>query len=275
MRALRIESNIINYKCPEKYKNPRNMKPVVSYWKSGDPCAELRTLRAKLTEINVIRTKILSDDFVQFCLDNKHRVFLHVIVNGMGKTMFEPKIPSVRDTFFQLKKLIDNGFRQQQILVVVDPILPNENGLKALELLLRVFTEFQPLRLRFIRFSVLKYTRIGDKFIIGNPNIDKRHSTKGIIGYLMNTPKFWSDYYRLIDRYKSIITVDSGDEALIGIRELMAFGMNNSWYNPETKEYEKIIPYTNGNKFKPVVNIISSKKPVRCHRKCLLCPYLF
>ena len=44
----------------------------------------------------------------------------------MGKTVFEPNIESVKFTFLQLKKLIDKGFPQKQILVVVNPILSND-----------------------------------------------------------------------------------------------------------------------------------------------------
>ena len=39
-------------------------RPIISYWKSGDPCLKLNYLQSKLTDINIINTKNLSDDFI-------------------------------------------------------------------------------------------------------------------------------------------------------------------------------------------------------------------
>lgn len=246
-------------------------KPVVSWWKTGDPCHKIDVWKSKLTEINIIDTKHLSDEFIKICLEEKHRIFLHVNITGMGQTVFEPNIPTVKNTFYQLKKLIDHGFSQRQILVVVNPILPNENGLNALKLLLKLFTEFKPLRLRFIRFSVLKYAQVDNgKFTVANKNILARKSTIGIMSYLIMNKTFWKDYYKLINDYQSIISVDKGEESLIGIRELIAFGYKNEWINSDGKR-EKIIGYENNNRFKPIVNLLSPKKAVRCKNRCLLC----
>ena len=265
--------------------NPRyNKKPVVSYWKTSDPTKKLDILQQKVNElitlhgnnnIIIIETRNFTEDFLRWCLINRDKIFLHVVISGMGKTVFEPNIPDVRHMFYGLKWLIDNGFSQKQILVVVKPILPNDNGLKALKLLLRLFTEFKPLRLRFIRFSVLTYTQLDNgKYIPGNENIAKRQSTRYVMQYLNKTADFWKDYYKLIDDYNAIISVDKGEEALIGVRELMAFGINNSWITEDGKQ-EKIINYERGNKFKPIVNLISPKFATRCSNRCLLCPWKY
>jgi len=248
-------------------------KPIISYWSSNDPCLKLDILKSKLSDITVINTKRLSDNFINLCLQNKHRIFLHLNITGMGKTPFEPNIPTVKETFFQLKKLIDSGFNHKQILVICDPILPNDNGLNALKLLLKLFTEYKILRLRFIRFSVLRYNEFDPgKFTIANYNIAKRDSTKHIGNYLVKNASFFKDYYKLIDDYLSIISVDKGDEPLIGIRELLPFGYKNEWIDELTGERSKLINYENNNRFKPIVNIISNSNPVRCQNRCLLCP---
>jgi len=253
-------------------------KPVVSWWKSGDPCLYISKWRNKLTEINVIETKHLSDEFIQICIEEKHSIFLHVNITGMGKTIFEPKIPTVKETFFQIKKLIDLGFPQKQILVCVDPILPNDNGLNALKLLLKVFTEYRVLRLRNVRFNVLHYKEIestsNKKYTIANQNITSRQSTKGIMQYLTSSPTFFKDYYKLIDQYKTIISVDHSIEAKVGIRELIVFGYKNEWINTDGSR-EKIIEYEKGNKFKPLLNVISDKNPIRCQNRCLLCAHKY
>lgn len=250
-------------------------KPVVSYWKSGDPCYKLNELKNKLTEINVINTKQLTDEFVEFCIQRKDIIYLHVNITGMGQTPFEPNIPSVKKTFLQIKKLIENGFPQKQILVCVNPIIPNHNGLKALQLLLKVFTEFRPLRLRFVRFNVLGYRQNENgKYVISNNNINSRQGVKPMLSFLMRVGDFYKEYNKLISDYSAIITVDKGEESLIGVRELLAFGLRNEWINYDGTK-EKIINYERGNKHKPDVTLISDKKPIRCKNKCLLCPYLY
>ena len=243
------------------------IKPTVSYWRNSDPTKKLDELKKKITEINIIETKNLTEDFIKFCLDNRNKIYLHIVINGMGATIFEPNIPTVRQMFFRLKTLIDNGFPQKQILVIVKPIIPNDNGLNALKLLLKLFTEYKELRLRFIRFNILQYTQVGSVQVPGNENIAKRHTTKQHLNLLKKSNTFWN-------QYKSIISVDNGEEAIIGVRELMAFGINNSWKNQDGT-YEKIINYERGNKFKPIVNIISPKFQIRCSNRCLLCPFKY
>lgn len=255
---------------PKTIKIP-NYKPVVSYWKSGDPCYKIDLLRASITEITVIRTKRITDDLIKLILENKDKIFLHLYLTGLNKTPFEPKIPDVGSTFFQLKKLIDSGFSQKQLLVVVDPILPNYNGIKVLELILRLFTEFKELRLRFIRFHVLTYTITDDdKYLPGNKTIASRREIHQLSKFLIRIEDFWKDYYKLLDKYKAIISVDTGEEALIGVRELMALGFRNEWKDNGVSK--KIIEYENGNKYKPIVKIISGR-PIRCQNRCVLCPF--
>jgi len=250
-------------------------KPVVSWWKSSDPCLYINKWRNSLTEINIIETKRLSDEFIQICLYEKSRIFLHVNITGMGQTVFEPNIPTVKETFKQIQKLIELGFPQKQILVCVKPILPNENGLNALKLLLKVFTEFKMLRLRFVRFNVLAYFQIENgKYVVSNKNVTSRDSTKKIMPWLSRSQTFWKDYYKLIDNYQSIICVDKGDEAIIGIRELIVFGYKNEWITADGVR-EKIIDYEKGNKYKPILNILSDSNPTRCKNRCLLCPWRY
>lgn len=258
-------------------------KPVISYYKSGDPTLDLRWV-SLLTDINVILTKRITDEFIDVCIQNKHRIFLHVNITGMGKTQLEPNIPSVKETFNQLAKLLQQGFPQKQILVIVNPVLSNDNGLRALELLLRVFTEYKLLRLRVVRLQLIQYRFADDKqqeysnaklkYVIANDNILKRQTTKGIMRFLTKTESFIKEYYNLIRKYESIISVDKGDEALIGVRELMPFGFNNSWTEPDGKKI-KLIEYDKNSRFKPIVNIISNKHPVRCKNRCLLCPHRY
>lgn len=260
-------------------------KPIVSWYQAGDPTKEFSWV-GKLTDINVINTKIITDDFIRVLLENKHRIFLHFILTGLNSTIFEPKIPPVRDCFYQLKKLIDYGFPQKQILVEINPIIPNRNGIAALKLILKLFTEYRDIRLRFIRFQVLGLSksqssgpsnfRQSDKTVFKNKNLNSRGELFKYKQFFANdSENFWKDYYNLMREYSSIITIDKGDESIIGVRELLSFGYKNEWtsYDENGLSYrDKIIHYEKGNKYKPIVNDISGRK-IRCANRCLLCPW--
>ena len=254
-------------------------KPIISWWKSSDPCRKLNILAGRLTDITIIETKNLTDEFINFCISNKDRIYLHITINGMGGSMFEKNIMTVKTMFLQMRKLIGLGFSQNRILVIVKPILPNQNGLNALQLLLKVFTEFQPLRLRRVRFEILKYYKVTkeskfgpklkDEYQIANRNISERHTTKLIKSYLVHAgSEFFREYYKLINSYNGIIHVEQASEPIIGFRELSSFGLKSYW----EPTGEKMIEYDTKTK-QPKVLIISEKNAVRCGNACLLCEY--
>lgn len=272
-------------------------KPIVSYYKNFDPTLDYAWV-TKLTEVNIINTKKLNIELCDIFLKNKNRIFIHLYLTGMGKTPFEPNIPTVKQTFEHLKYLVNNGFPINQILIVINPILPNDNGLKALKLLLRALTEYKELRLRWIRCNLLTYKTVSDlysspmkadknllkyskdfggKYIISNNNILKRSiELKPILPYLFKQDSFNKDYYKLLNDYKSIINIDAGDMPTISVRELQPFGYSNLWVD-ENGNKSKIITYEKNNKYKPEVNIISRNgtKTIRCKNRCKLCPYIY
>lgn len=243
------------------------LKPRISYWKATDPCRKLNILKQRLTEINVVETKNLTDEFITFCIENKERLYLHIVINGMGQTVFEPNIMNVRKMFNQIRKLLQLGFDKNKILVIVKPILPNQNGINALKLLLRLFTEFGLLNLRKVRFQILPYYKDErNQYKVANKNITKRQKLDVIQPFLKHIgPTFYQEYYRLIAAYNAIIHVDDGKEPIIGFRELSAFGLKTVW-----TDGSKMIEYKNNE---PLVNIISEKQPSRCSNRCMLCPF--
>lgn len=247
-------------------------KPIVGYWKSGDPSHNCKYVESRLEEINVIRTRKLTDEFNSMLLRNKHRVYLHLLISGLNKTVLEPNIPTVKDVFLKLLDLINIGFPQKQILIVVDPVIQNDNGLKTLKLILRLFTEFPMIRLRFIRFNLLKYKEINGKTVISNPIILNRHQVSTLFPMLKKSPDFYKNYMDMMAQYQNIICVDDGQEALIGVRELSALGYKNEWFNKNDNIGGKIITYKDGHRWQPEVKIISGRT-FRCSNKCILCPY--
>lgn len=274
----------------ENIPNFKRKKPVVSYYKNGNPTKSFEWVE-KLTEINIIRTKNITPEFSEICVQNKHRIFLHIEISGLGGTVFEPNIDAVKTTFIGIRNLINMGFPEKQILVVVSPILNNDNGLKSLQLLLRVFTEFSVLRLRNIRFELMRFKTIPskfsggsehiikntsiqkEKFTIANENIAKRPSTKTIKQYLFRTDDFHKQYSNLVKSYENIIHVDTGLEPLIGVRELREFGFQANSFMDINGVKTKIIPYEKENRYKPITNMISYQPSIRCINKCLLCQF--
>lgn len=246
-------------------------RPVVSYWRCGDIDLNYSNISNKMTEINVLTTRVVSDKLIEFCANNQKSIYLHIVVNGMAGTAFEPNIPPVAVMFGQIQKLL-KVFPKRQILVICDPVIPNPNGLKAIELLLRLFSEYK-LKLTYMRFTLLSYANIeraGKAVdVIANRNISKR-ITPALAQYVEKDPGFFRDYYLLVAKYKSIIHVDNGMESLIGVRELLPFGYRNEWIDGNGQR-SKLVEYENNNRNKPITNVISENK--RCHFGCVLCPF--
>jgi DNA repair photolyase len=245
-------------------------RPIISWWKSSDPCRNLDKLQSKLTFLNIINTRNLTKDFIDFCVLNKSRVFLHINISGLNATMFEPKIPTVKEIFEKIKLLKDSGFPEKQILVIINPIIQNDNGIKALKLLVRLFTEFAYLRLKYVRFQLIQYDNTTVKF--KNDNLNRRKELCQYQNYLKFSPTFKQQFNTVINQYRGILTIDNCVEPIIGFRELNAFGLINEWTFKDGHK-EKLIAYDGYNKFKPLVNLISPAFAFQCKNKCLLCPW--
>lgn len=255
-------------------------KPIISYFANYDPTLNMERWSHRLTDINVIITKVLTDKFIKFAVDNKNKIFIHYVCNGLGGTVLEPNIPNLKYSFFALKALIEAGFPQKQILVIVKPIIQNENGLKSIKLMMQLFSKFKELRLRYVRFELLKYykDKNHNQYMIANRNIVKRlalnpQTQKIYNDYLKHDSSFYRQYKQLIHDYRAIITVDDEKEFIIGTRELKPFGYINNYIN-ELNLPDKLVKYNNQRKDKPLnVNMLSNPKGIRCLNRCVLCPY--
>lgn len=273
VRDTEYDPKLKSYKYYNRtYKVPF-YKPVVSYWKTGDPTKCVGLVESKLTEITIIRTKQITPEFRDMCIKHKSQIYLHLIISGLNQTPFEPNIPTVRDVFMQLKDLLDNGFPIRQVLVIIDPVVQNDNGLKVLKLILRIFTEIPDIRIRKIRISLLWYKQSDNgEYEVGNRFIKKRQTTTLIKPFIVKTVDFQRNYYKVLEDYSAIINVDNGDEPIIGLRELNALGYKNE-YIDEYGHKRRIIEYKDAAKrWEPDVQVISGKS-VRCINKCLLCPF--
>lgn len=131
--------------------------PKVSYFNGNDPTHYLEKINKQLTEVNIIRTKRLTPRLIDWFILHKDKMYLHIIINGMGGSELEPSIPSVKSMFEHLKILVDKGFPVHRILILVDPVIQNTVGIRSMELLLKLLVRYRGLKLRQIKFNLLPY----------------------------------------------------------------------------------------------------------------------
>ncbi len=261
-----------NIEITNKYK----FKPTVSWYNYGDPTQDMDYWTRLITEINIIETRNLTPEFIEFCLSRRDYIFLHVKISGMGASPLEPNIPTPKAMFLMLKSLVDRGFPRNRILICVDPIIANSNGIRAIKLLLRVFTELKELRLRYMRVKLISYTLPIDGIqMVASRTLRARLKARQIEHMFSHGGEgFIREYFNLLKEYEPIINVDKGELPLIGERELQSFGISNSWMNPDGS-IVKIVNYENNNKFKPILKVISKEDKIkrRCKNVCVLCPF--
>lgn len=112
----------------------------------------------------IIITKNLKDEVIAELLRNKKKVILHATCTGMGGTVIEPNVPDYKTQLSQVRKLIDSGFPEEQVVVRIDPIVPTEKGLATAQ--------------KVVNASPVKRFRIS--ILDAYPHIRERFREKGI-----------------------------------------------------------------------------------------------
>ena len=98
---------------------------------------------------NIIITKRLTDKLIDKLVENKDRCILHFTVTGFGDTKVEPLVPSVEQSFKKFKKLIEDGFPIEHVVLRIDPIIPTDKGINTA---LRVIDVFKNCGIKRVRF---------------------------------------------------------------------------------------------------------------------------
>lgn len=286
--------------------------PKVTYFNGNDFTLYVEKIAPFLTEVNIIRTKNLDEKTINFLVNNKEIVYLHLLVNGMGGSQFEPKIQTPKTLFDNLKTLIQRGFPLGKILILVDPIIPNHIGLQSMELLLKVMIRYKGLKIRQVQFNVLPFFQYDEskikkssmstshylkkqkelqeqKMIYGesskngfkilaNRNIRKRSSynqLKEFVTHMDNKQghgTFMQYFKMLLNTFKNYIFIDTTTKDPIGIRELKAFGLRTSYIDSNGVGH-KLIAYDSKTKDIKNVKLIRGSNPTQCPNKCVLCPF--
>lgn len=101
----------------------------------------------------VIITKQMSDAFNNLIMAAERPVIVHCTCTGWGGSWMEPNVQPMDVQIGYLKKLLDMGFPEDRVVLRVDPIIPNEEGLCRAETVLKYASHILPERFR-VRFSV-------------------------------------------------------------------------------------------------------------------------
>ena len=126
-----------------------------------DPCFHLEIFD-NLYDGNIIITKRLTDKLNEKLIQYKEKCILHLTVTGMGGSKVEPFVPSVEQSFKKFKKLIEDGFPIEHVVLRIDPIVPTDKGISTA---LHVIDVFKDCGIKRVRFSVLDmYKHVKERF---------------------------------------------------------------------------------------------------------------
>lgn len=144
----------------------------------------------KMSDVNgvIIITKNLTDNLISNILEFKNKIILHSTIIGYGKTEFEPNVNSPDLSFQQLYKLINFGFPVKNIVLRIDPIIPQTLYSRVVENVLE-------------KAKILKLKRIRISFINMYPYVINRLRNAELLKYMRYTTFNCPDYikYEILD----------------------------------------------------------------------------
>lgn len=138
------------------------IKPKVGITERGDPSLNFDWV-SKLLCLNIIITKNLTSEMIKHLTNNKTRIILHITCTGFGGSNIEPNIPTIKETYVQICRLIAAGFPTEQIVLRIDPIIPTkfmaEHGL------VYILDTFKDTGITRVRYSFLDiYKHVKERF---------------------------------------------------------------------------------------------------------------
>lgn len=178
-----------------------------------DASADLTIFQRLKPIMNVIITRDITNQlFVNELLKHKHNIILHIIVSGYGSTPLEPYTPHPRTIFRAIQLLLAAGFPKEQIVLRIDPVIPNEQGCRGLELVLDIFAK---LRIKRCRIRMLKmnknilgrvqWTYITSFCNFSNPYYNELENKV----YAGPSKAHMSRIYQILKKYESIYEFES------------------------------------------------------------------
>lgn len=113
----------------------------------------------KLSRVDgcILITKNLTDACIEKIKESPKPIILHCTCTGWGGTIMEPNVPVYEEQFRQLEKLLEQGFNPERVVLRLDPIIPNMQGLEKAD---QVLTRLETLNNWYKSFSEQPITRV-------------------------------------------------------------------------------------------------------------------
>lgn len=105
----------------------------------------------------LITKKISNPEFVQKALElhqKGYNIIIHSTVTGWGGTVLEPFVPHFTNSLRTMREMIDYGFPKERMVLRIDPLFPNEKGLRKMQRVMETANLYNLLPIR-VRISVL------------------------------------------------------------------------------------------------------------------------
>lgn len=108
----------------------------------------------------ILITKRLTKPFIDEIIKVKEKIILHHSITGYGSIVpIEPNIYNHKIAFEALDYLIHKGFKKEQIVIRVDPIIPTEKYFKLSKIIFEKAIEKKYTRLRFSFMDMYKHVQ--------------------------------------------------------------------------------------------------------------------
>ena len=239
--------------------------PNIGITERGDPSLDFSWVNKLCLYGNIIITKNLSDVMIDILLKYKTLIILHMTVTGMGGSDIEPNVPTPDFNFNQLKKLIDRGFPVKQIVLRIDPIIPDCIYInKYVEPILSTFI---PLGITRVRYSYMDfYLHVKVRFIKASINIPMKNmnemSTEETMTIMESFNNITAPYRKLGISFESCGEV-CNCVGCISKKDLEILGHKNMRLN--TRGLQRTLCLCSSSKTELL------KKGHRCSHQCLYC----
>lgn len=131
----------------------------------GDAGLDL-SWRCKLQNVDgaILITKDITQEFIQAAVTSDKPLIVHCTCTGYGGTPLEPNVPYYQVQLDHLKELIDRGFKAENCVLRIDPIMPTEGGIKRVHEVIDYFIGLKT-QVNRIRVSIVdEYPHVRERY---------------------------------------------------------------------------------------------------------------
>lgn len=152
----------------------------------------------KLLDGNIIITKhmtVANTKLQELLLENQNKIILHATCTGYGSTKMEPNVPKPTEIYDGIKKLIEQGFPVNQIVLRTDPIIPTKKGIERVSEVWNLFKDSGITRVRYSFLDMYKHTAKRIMDVYGKLPFEGFTAPKELIDNALATIDTFRDHY--------------------------------------------------------------------------------